>query len=70
MLQFSALKKIDRVSCSIMLPKKGRESRVTLCGDKSYFYEAEDYGTSKNRESQLYTPHYIREKYIEIDQEL
>lgn len=36
-LMFSNLKKIDRTSVSIMLPK-GRQSRVTITGDKAFFY--------------------------------
>lgn len=38
-MKFSNLKKIDRTSVSIMLPK-GRQSRVSISGDKSYFYES------------------------------
>jgi biopolymer transport protein ExbD len=41
LLKFSNLKKIDRTSVSIMLPnsRKSRQSRVTISGDKSFFYE-------------------------------
>ena len=53
-----------------MIPqkKKGRESRVTISGDNSFFYEADD--SSKNeggRKSSFYTPHFIRQRLIEID---
>ena len=33
---------IDRTSVSIMLPKN-RQSRVTISGDTSYFYESAAY---------------------------
>lgn len=38
--QFSNLRKIDRTSVSIMIPK-GRQSRVTISGDSSFCYESE-----------------------------
>ena len=37
-LNFSNLKKIDRKSCSIMIP--GRKSRVTISGDTAIVYDA------------------------------
>lgn len=67
MLKFSALKKIDRTSCSIMIPN-ARQSRVTLSGDKSFFYEADENSSGGGaRKSSIYTPHFIRQKVIEID---
>lgn len=69
LLAFSGLKKIDRTSFSIMVPK-GRQSRVTLTGDKSFFYEAEEEKEENDnrRKSSFYTPHFIRQKVIEIDE--
>ena len=58
-----------------MIPqkKKGRESRVTISGDNSFFYEAEPEENNNNnegRKSSFYTPQFIRQKLIEIDNEL
>ena len=33
LLKFYNLKKIDRTSVSLLLENKGRQSRVTICGD-------------------------------------
>lgn len=54
-LNFCNLKKIDRKSCSIMVPPLGRKSRVTISGDTAIEYEAEEqidksYSTSVSKE--------------------
>lgn len=61
MLNFSNLRKIDRTSVSIMLPRN-RQSRVTLLGDVAFEYAASD--DEDNRISVNYTPKLARQKYI------
>ena len=39
LLKFANLKKIDRTSVSIMIPK-GRQSRVTISGDSAFLYDS------------------------------
>lgn len=67
-LQFSNLKKIDRTSVSIMLPK-GRQSRVTISGDQTLFYESTE-DNKPLRESKVFTPSFNRQRFIEIEEEL
>ena len=53
-----------------MVPKS-RQSRVSLSGDCSFFYEETNDPEEKGvRKSSLFTPQFIREKIIEIDKDL
>lgn len=52
-----------------MVPK-GRQSRVTISGDKSFFYESNNDNKEKARESKSYTPTFNCKRFIEIDKEL
>lgn len=64
MLKFSNLRKIDRTSVSIMLTK-GRQSRVTICGDIAIEYDIDE-EMEKDEESYLYSPKIVKQKFIEI----
>lgn len=72
LLKFSNLKKIDRTSISIMLPKggRGRESRVTLLGDMAFEYIAEEDEEPRERMSYYLPPKTLRQKFIEITNEI
>lgn len=66
-MKFSNLKKIDRTSVSIMLTR-GRQSRVTICGDTAIEYDIDNEEIEEDPESYIYSPKIVKQKFIEICQ--
>lgn len=71
LLKFSNLKKIDRTSVSLLLENKGRQSRVTICGDVAIQYENDvDEEIANDPNSYIYNPKIMKQKFIDICEEL